>query len=362
MKRFISFVYLPLLASLVCCSRESWDGKIYKEQGVTVVENNGPGLWQKESAQPIRFLENLSLGSEQGEDHLVFYSELDVAVDRDLSIYILDIKNHRFLKFDKSGNFIWKAGRKGQGPGEFQWPRSVGVGPTGEIYVFDSPNQIHFFDDRGNYKRTVKLRGEAHALQVFPDGRFLLSIPLKGQLGVAAEYCSQEGEFLEKFPEEYRFGAKFSFAWGSWMGEHFQLLGGKIYLSLPDQYEIREYDLKGKLLRKIKRNIKLEPPEIKETGISFSIRMKDRSGPCSLYRSKMLVNRLLLFKGRSEKDYEMQFFLDFFNEKGQFLASYRLPELTWLSTIDSDGNFYFVQNEPFPRVIRSTLTLDIKTD
>jgi len=41
----------------------------------------------------------------------------------------------------------------------------------------------------------------------------------------------------------------------------------------------------------------------------------------------------------------------------QFLGSYKLPEETRLNTIDPENNLYFVQQEPFPRVVRSTLDL-----
>lgn len=65
-----------------------------------------------------------------------------------------------------------------------------------------------------------------------------------------------------------------------------------------------------------------------------------------------------MLKKKPEQEVEVKFYLDFFNEKGQFLGSYKLPEETKLNTIDHEDNFYFVQQEPFPRVIRSTL--DIK--
>lgn len=67
---------------------------------------------------------------------------------------------------------------------------------------------------------------------------------------------------------------------------------------------------------------------------------------------------LMLVERKAEREFEIKLYLDFFNEKGQFLGSYKLPEETGLNTIDHENNFYFVQQEPFPRVIRSTL--DIK--
>ena len=52
------------------------------------------------------------------------------------------------------------------------------------------------------------------------------------------------------------------------------------------------------------------------------------------------------------------FILDFFNEKGQFLGSYKMPEATTLNAIDDENYLYFVQQEPYPRVIRLEMTIE----
>jgi hypothetical protein len=125
-------------------------------------------------------------------------------------------------------------------------------------------------------------------------------------------------------------------------------------LSFPYSYEIREYDLDGLLLRKIKRNITLKPPEIDVFEKGFSASFYDRSGPCYLYRGNMLINELFLAEKKNEEEYTYKRVLDFFNEKGQFLGTYNLPQNTRLALIDSENKFYFVQSEPYPRIIRST--------
>lgn len=66
----------------------------------------------------------------------------------------------------------------------------------------------------------------------------------------------------------------------------------------------------------------------------------------------------MLVERKDEKEFEIHMFLDFFNEKGQFLGSYELPEETTLETIDHENNFYFVQRQPFPKVFRATLSMN----
>jgi hypothetical protein len=356
--RLISASLFILVIFSVNCSKKKWQGKIYKEQGVTVIESEGSGLWGDKINEKVTFKENLSFGKETGEEYLVFHSELDLAVDTELNIYVLDIKNHRLLKFDNKGNFIWKTGRKGQGPGEFINPEKVKISPSAKICVLDYPSHIHLFDDQGKYIRTINLEGRCGDFYFLPDGRLLISRTTRGQMGIAAEYYSIEGEILEKFLDEYRYGPKMPSWAGGGFGGGFRFLKGKIYMTLPDKYEIREYDLERTLLRKIKRDFKLKQPEIIEFQRGGIMIGSNLIGPCFLYKKKMLLNMLLLVERKVGEEPVIHLFLDFFNEKNQFLGSYRLPEQTWLNAIDHENNLYFVQEEPFPRVIRSTLNID----
>ncbi len=360
MKKSFILILTLFVALSLNSYKQKWKGKIYTEEGVSVIENKGPGLWGDKINERITFKEDLSLGVEEGEEYLMFYRLWSMDIDSELNLYVLDSGNHRLLKFDREGDFIWKRGRKGQGPGEFQYPFRVAVSPSKEIAVIDS-GLIHFFSSEGDYQRSIKFGRSLQNLQFMPDGRLFTNIFVRGQPGIAAEYYSNEGEFLGKFPDEYRYGPKMSPSLGASIGGgFFQLIGKKIYLSLPDQYEIREYDLEGKLLRKIKRNIKLKPPDIRvsPSGRGVSVRDSDSSGPCFFYQGKMLINMVKFVDRKDDRKYETKTFLDFFNEKGQFLGSYRLPDNIRPITLDSESNFYFIQSDPFPRVTRSIMSIN----
>lgn len=359
MKKLTCFVLISMAIFFAYCSKEKWEGRIYNEGGVIVIETEGSGIWGDKINEKITFKENLSIGIEEGQEYLMFHTELDVVVDSELNIYVLDIRNHRLLKFDKQGYFIWKAGRRGQGPGEFRNPMKVNIGSSTEIFVLDYPFHIHLFDIQGRYQRTINLEGRCSDFDFLPDGRLLINRSTKGQMGFVAEYYSIEGEFLEKFPDEYRYGPKLPSWAGGGFGGGFRFLEDKIYMILPDKYEIREYDLEGKLLRKTKRDFDLKPPETRMIRRDMGMmRASNVMGPCFLYKKKMLLNMLLLVERKAEGEAEIHLFLDFFNEKGQFLGSYELPEETKLNTIDHENNLYFVQREPFPRVVRFTLEIE----
>lgn len=360
MRKTLIYFLLLLISFLCFCSKEKWKGKIYKKGGVTVVENRGSGLWGEKTDEKITFKEALSIGVEEGEDYLMFNAVLRVAVDSKLNIYILDALNRRLLKFDKEGNFIWKTGRKGQGPGEFQWPGNIALTPSEDIAVTDSPF-IHFFSEDGAFQKTLRLRESIRNIQFLPDGRLFVNIMVRGQPGIAAEYCSIAGESLEKFPDSYRYGPKMSPNLGASIGGgYFQLIEDKVYLSLPDRYEIRMYDLRGNLSRKITRDIMIKPPNIRVSfgGRGVSVYPSDNSGPCFLYQGKTLVNKLELVEKINEDKYESKKFLDFFNEKGQLLGTYALENHLTLNIIDHQNNFYFIQYDPFPRIICSTLKIE----
>lgn len=93
MKKLTFFI----LASVVFLSSysfdEKWQGNIYKKQGVIIIENEGPGLWERTPSKQIKFEELLSIGKEY-----VFYDKLDVTVDSKGNIYILDIGNQEKIK------------------------------------------------------------------------------------------------------------------------------------------------------------------------------------------------------------------------------------------------------------------------
>jgi hypothetical protein len=343
------------------CAHDKWEGEIYTQGKVKVVENKGAGLWEGEEGKNISFEETLSLGKEQGEDHLMFYRLRDLTVDSDLNLYVLDAGNHRIIKFDKNGQFLWETGRKGQGPGEFQYPRNITFSPEKELVVGDG-RRIHFFSKQGEYLRSIRIDKSYHDFYFLSDGRLLVNLFVRGRPGVAAEYYTSDGEFINKFPDEYRYGPELSFGGGvSIGGKGIQLIGDKIYLSLPDQYELREYDLEGNLIAKIKRNIKLKPPNIKITNVRGSTRVSvypsDCSGPCYKVGQKHLINCLRLVEKKDEKKYDTKKLLEFFNTEGQFLKRIELSEGRELNFIDSQENFYFIQTDPFPKIIRSTLKI-----
>ena len=326
-------------------------------------------MWEEPPLKEVRFIEDLSIGEETGNDYLLFRNELDVAVCPKGNIYILDIGNQRVLKFDTKGEFIWEAGRKGQGPGEFQsrpsqYSYSVSLTPSEDIAVQDE-KRIHFFSKKGEFQKTLKIDRRIWAFDFFPDGRLLISLSLVNRIGNSAAFYSSDGEFAGEFPDEYIYDT-IKASMSILCGARYTVHADKVYVSLPGPYEIREYNLEGKLLRKIRRDLKLESPFVKTMEEGRRWRTSDVSGPCFISPDGMIVNFVTLVEekgtvtrkigGREITTPSLEFnkLLDFFNSKGQFLGSHVLKERE-LRFIDDKGFFYFSESSPYPRVIRARL-------
>lgn len=348
---FPTFILMVLFS--MHCSENEWRGRIYNEDGARVVENYGEGLWGDNINEIISFIKEISLGKESGEDYLMFHTDIDISVDLNLNIYVLDSGNHRFIKFDKNGNYVWSVGRKGQGPGELQRPLKIKINPQQEICILDGFFRVHIYDNQGKYKRTIRLENSTEDFQYINNQRIFVRTHILNQTGLAATINSNEFKIIEKFSVDYAYGPKIS--GGGNIGGDIKYIQNIIYMVLPDKYEIRKYDLNGKLLQKIRRDFKFEPPEVKRLERGFLISGKTKLGPCFLDKRGLLINEVFQIIGESEEDFELIFFLDFFNDKGKFLGSYKLPAWTKLIAIDSECKYYFVTLNPFPGIIRSAL-------
>jgi len=76
-------------------------------------------------------------------------------------LFIADSQRHQVVVFDVRGKFISKFGRRGGGPGEFNFPTHVNVDAAGRIYVTDSLNhRIQIFDANGQFLRAFGSAGD----------------------------------------------------------------------------------------------------------------------------------------------------------------------------------------------------------
>ncbi len=102
-----------------------------------------------------------------------FESPSGVALDeqREL-IYIADSKKHMVLVYSlKDYAKIREFGRRGAGPGEFNFPTNITVDKTGKVYVVDTANfRVQIFDPEGKHLKTIGALGDTPGSLARPKG------------------------------------------------------------------------------------------------------------------------------------------------------------------------------------------------
>jgi DNA-binding beta-propeller fold protein YncE len=103
-----------------------------------------------------------------------FQAPRAVAVGPDGSVYVADSGNHRIQKFDAEGNLVLTWGTQGSidnntaQPGTFNEPWGVAVGPDGSVYVADTWNhRIQKFDANGQFQTMWGVFGQAETPEAF---------------------------------------------------------------------------------------------------------------------------------------------------------------------------------------------------
>ena len=101
----------------------------------------------------LRLERDLVLGVADQPEEQAFGSIMASAVAEDGSIFIVDGANRQVSVFDSNGNFVRRFGRRGRGPGEFEFPYRIRV-TEAEVYVYDrSIHRINVYDLAGNFVR-----------------------------------------------------------------------------------------------------------------------------------------------------------------------------------------------------------------
>lgn len=153
--RFIILIAAPL--ALAASGSPQWKGSIVKEGDITVVKNPKAPLYKT----PILELkEELSIGGAAAEGDYAFAQVRQVAVDDAGAIYVLDDQASHVKVFDASGDYLRTIGRKGQGPGELEFPMTLSLNrAAGELAVQLQTRGIVFFKTDGTFLRHLSLKG-----------------------------------------------------------------------------------------------------------------------------------------------------------------------------------------------------------
>jgi hypothetical protein len=270
---------------------------MFSKDEVAVTENTGRSVYGESFGEMLELRETLVLGGEEVPEEELFSMWPEVAVDDDLNIYTLDSKARLLRKYDTQEKLLWQTGREGPGPDEYMAPRTIALSDKGGIHVLDQYIAVQEFDTDGIFQRMIHLDRRCCDLDILPNGRLFFHLLVAERQGVSSYIYSSEGKPLEPFIEDYYYAPDVQAPYSINPDKARRLLEGKIYFSLPDRYEIREYALDGGLERVIRRSLSLEPFGVRRQGSRRNIYVKDRSGPCFLWRDGMLINVMTRSRG-----------------------------------------------------------------
>jgi hypothetical protein len=148
---------LLLCFTLACQKGEQTDDvRIETENGIQVVYNPINPSPLPGTPKQIMITEELCIGDEEGLEDYVFSQIRSVEVDDEENIYVADSKEACVKVFDKSGKHIRTFGKKGQGPGEIQFPLRMHIFGGKEILIYDNRNRrFSFFSLDGEFLREI---------------------------------------------------------------------------------------------------------------------------------------------------------------------------------------------------------------
>jgi len=240
-----------------------WKGTIEEENGIRVTKNPIEPLYGEIA---FELEEDLSIGNDS-DDNYMFYRVMDICVDEAGNIYVLENRNYRVQKFDRSGQYLQTVGRQGQGPGEFEGPIRLMVdNETGEIHVQDR-SRIKTFDEDGSFVRSVHFKN--YLYDFILDG----NQNIWGIVSVTTEsYPLHAFAKLNNLGDIEKEIAKFPFEWTqSKSGETVMIIttdeehdisisqtdGNMLIYGFSKEYKLNVIDKEGNLLYIIAKN---EPP------------------------------------------------------------------------------------------------------
>jgi hypothetical protein len=362
-----ALIVLSLIAP-DCRPREpGWAGRIENVDGVTVVHN--PSRPRTED-RVLVLEEDLSIGQEGGGPEYLFSGIGGLAVDTAGDIYAIDTREAAVRVFDKNGMYLRTIGRKGQGPGETQYPVFVQITAEGELAVYDySAGRMLFYSSDGAYLRQKTTSRIVFPIGLDSEGRLIaqhiLAPPPKG------------GKVILRFDRDY--GSEQDLAREE-MGPDrvFDIGRPACYAALsPDdrvvwgdsaEYLLNMLSPEGKLIRKI-------IGEFHARAITDAERDENRGKYADALKFGMQISfrdRWPAFSGLFFDDegrllvrtYERgmgsgnSFFYDVFDREGVYESRVALPMTLERNSIWKDGKIYTVESDEsgLPLIKRHRIT------
>ena len=329
-----------IIVLIIGCTKQDKIERIF-ENGVEIIINPLKPHKLKQGLSSFKLQEDFRIDTEDN-----FYAEIGLseitsfALDSKGNIFLLNPRRSDFFifKFDKSGNYVKCFGRKGQGPGEIQRAFFICVDADERIVTTDlAALKVVIFDNDGELCDEFSLPLQMSAVLPLRKGNYLAVRRVMDRSGWQPAYgfalsifdseLSEITELDRQRPSSFQTENKFI---GTYMTFNWEVFSDHIYVGNEVRgYEIWVFDLKGNLVKKIKKEyIPVDTSE--EYKKAFLDRYKDNVSYTSRiifpehlppYNYFFISDEGWLFVMTYEKgDNADEYIFDIFNPEGIFVG------------------------------------------
>jgi hypothetical protein len=348
-------LFLSVFMMFVSCQKQKaeWKGTIENVDGVTVVKNPKEPIY----GEDVFILEEeLSIGEAEGRKEYMFSEIRSVAVDEAGRIYVLDMKEAHVKIFGQNGNYIRTIGRKGQGPGELDFPLSIHITSQNELVVEDY-RRLAFFSSEGEFKRNLSIAKERLSrIDIDSDGNIIGNVIVREEENPRYEFKKFDSElnYLHSFGSSLLPSVSMRRdGYNPFMAFHFCYINenDQVVYGYPENYEIKIFDKEGNVIRKIMKEydpVEITKEEIKEETEVLSQDMK-LSIPKyhSAYRRFIIDDEGRIFVMTRERVADGEgYYYDVFDSEGKFIVKVPLKTRPYvlkkkkLYTVEEDEEGY----------------------
>jgi len=282
----------------------------------------------QELAKKVVLKEVLSIG---GEEKDILFQWAGVTTDLSNNIYLTDSIDYSIKKFKEDGTLLKKAGRRGQGPGEFLAPRLIKYFDR-FLYVTDQNKPgIQVFDEELNYKESIPLRVPVFDFKVLSKNLIAVSTLIPNESSKCIFFYDEKGNLKDKI--EYLKLENESLSMLSIV--KFEIDDkNDLYIIYTFQDKIEKFDGKGKKIWSKSlfenREMKMKKPKVSPYQLPEEVVFKDIE-----FDNK---GNIFILAGSWSRNKSRDIYI--LDKKGNLLTIVTLPESTHCIHIDGQNNLY----------------------
>ncbi len=288
---------------------------------------------------------------------VVFGNATDIAIGRVGRVYVLDGGFGRVLFFSSEGVLLGDFGSRGEGPGEFTIPMSMGTDPSnGDVWIGNLGGRLCRYSADGEVIDDIRFSwpGSRPVRSIRIDENGLIYIACANVLDqTMIQVFTRNGELVRSFGDTFAIhrpetdtADELSYAVG-----FLDLRGDTILYTQKNPYEIRIYDLDGALQHTIGaggQGVPYPPSVVQDDGRRIQRSLKGSWGIVATPHGEFFNNIVVPVSG----DVPGHSVIERYNPAGELVETEVHTTPLFVRTVDRQNRVWALDNEPYARVMR----------